>query len=87
MFVSEQIAWMFQLYDIDGDGFIVMSEIVGIMQAANINNTSSNLLRIFKKMDKNNDDRLSFEEFSSESLNDLTFLRLIGMQNSSWWSL
>ena len=78
--LSEQIEWIFRLYDIDGDGFIVMSEITGIMQAANINQTSSNLLRLFKKMDKNDDGKLSFEEFSSESLNDLTFLRFVGMQ-------
>ena len=75
---------MFQLYDIDGDGYIQMSEIVDIMQAANINNTSSNLLKVFKKMDKNDDDKLSFDEFSNESLNDLTFLRLIGMQSCNW---
>merc|ERR1711890_109640 len=32
--LSEQIKWTFQLYDIDGDGSIVMSEITEIMKAA-----------------------------------------------------
>ena len=80
--LSEQIEWIFRLYDIDGDGQIVMSEIIEIMRAANINQTSSEILTIFKRMDKNNDGVLTFEEFSNESLNDLTFLRLIGMQNN-----
>merc|ERR1712183_1069511 len=71
--LSEQIEWIFRIYDVDGDGNIVVSEIVEIMRAANINQTSSEILAIFKRMDKNNDGVLSFEEFANESLNDLTF--------------
>ena len=77
--LNEQIQWIFRLYDIDGDGVINISEIVEIMRAANVDQKSSEILIIFKKMDKNNDGVLSLEEFTNESLNDLTFLRLIGM--------
>ena len=79
--LSEQVEWVFQLYDIDGNQRINIQDIIDILKAANIQERSeAELSDIFEKMDMNKDNFLSYDEFSNGSLNDLTFLKLIGMK-------
>ena len=79
--LSEQVEWIFQLYDVSGNQQVTIEDIVDILKAANIDDyDDSDLADIFDRMDNNKKGFLSYEEFSNGSLNNLTFLKLIGMQ-------
>ena len=77
--LDEKIDWMFHLYDIDGDRVIEMHEICHIMRQASKNQTSVDLLKVFKGMDSNKDGVISYEEFTVESRKCETFMRLAGL--------
>ena len=71
---------MFGLYDINGDGVIDMDEIIEIMRSTNNNNQARfDMLKIFKRFDKNHDGVLSYEEFYGESMTNPVFLNIIGL--------
>ena len=79
--LSEQMEWIFQLYNISGNEAVTVTDIVDILKAADIEDyNDSELTDIFDRMDKSKKGCLSSEEFSNGSLNNLTFLKLIGMQ-------
>ena len=75
--MKEKIRWVFRLYDIDGDGFINVNEILEILKSANIEHAPK-IVEVFKKMDVNKDGVLSRAEFMSQSLRDDTLVRLLG---------
>ena len=68
------------MYDIDSDGIIQFSDILEIVQAARAPIHKTELETVFAMMDADNDDMLSFEEFSRQSLDDFTLLRILSKQ-------
>ncbi|XP_022342797.1 neurocalcin homolog [Crassostrea virginica] len=73
--LDQKIQFAFRIYDIDGDGFISKQEMLEIIRAihkmveSSMKSEQSKLAPeertnvIFKRMDKNADDKLSLEEF------------------------
>ena len=77
--MSEKVRWVFRLYDIDGDGFINVNEILEILKSAHLEeNDTVKIVELFKKMDVNHDGVLSRDEFISQSMADDTLVRLLG---------
>ena len=77
--MKEQIKWLFRLYDINGDGFLNISEILEILKSADLEEGyTTRIVELFQKMDINNDGVLSREEFINQSLNDNTFVSILG---------
>ena len=82
--VTEKIEWIFDIYDVDGDGFVTLDElcdVVSCMQGANgqSGHASAKLLSpeklemVFIEADGNNDGKLTLDEFieATESLPEL----------------
>ena len=83
--IEEKLEWAFNIYDIDGNGYISQSEMmsivnavqrmVGVVQDNRLSKT--NVLKVFDKMDKNNDGRLSLAEFIEGAREDETFVHML----------
>ncbi|XP_022919783.1 A-type potassium channel modulatory protein KCNIP1 isoform X2 [Onthophagus taurus] len=73
--LDEKLRWTFNLYDINGDGYITREEMTDIVSAVydlmgklaepciDDDTVKEKVERIFQKMDKNQDGVVSFEEF------------------------
>ncbi|RUS31760.1 neuronal calcium sensor 1 [Jimgerdemannia flammicorona] len=80
--LDEKLLWAFQLYDIDNDGFITQNEMLRIVDAiykmvgsmvklpADEDTPEKRVNKIFALMDKNQDGRLSMDEFREGSKQD-----------------
>lgn len=94
--LEEKIQFAFRIYDIDGDGFITKHEMVEIIGAINKMVDSSSMTKhskmtpeertdvIFKRMDKNSDDKLSLEEFTDGVKEDRSIVQFL--QGDPWKS-
>ncbi|XP_015795511.1 Kv channel-interacting protein 1-like isoform X2 [Tetranychus urticae] len=79
---SEKLRWIFNLYDINGDGFITKQELLTIVRAVYrmlgdftkplvySNTVQEHVDKIFFQMDTNHDGVITFEEFSQWCLRD-----------------
>ena len=54
----------FERYDRDGSGFLSKGELMEAMKAAGMSMASAEVSRFFQKIDKDNDDKISFKVFS-----------------------
>ncbi|EEC01107.1 Ca2+ sensor, putative [Ixodes scapularis] len=87
---DEKIAWAFSMYDLDGDGFIEKHEMIEMIAAVHkmVGFPTKRLTddeltpeqrteKIFLKMDKNNDGKLSVDEFLEGARQDPSVVRLV----------
>ncbi|XP_046362267.1 neuronal calcium sensor 1 isoform X1 [Haliotis rubra] len=87
--VEEKLKWAFRLYDLDADGFITRTELLDIVDAIykmvggmvklpeEENTPEKRVNRIFEVMDKNRDNRLTFDEFLEGSKEDPTIVQAL----------
>jgi len=83
--IEEKLEWAFNIYDIDGNGYISQSEMISIVKAVqrmvgaiqDNRLSKTNVLKIFDKMDKNQDGLLSIQEFISGAREDETFVHML----------
>ena len=78
--LEEKLEWAFQIYDVDGDGYVTKSEMEAIITSVYKMYANSRLgkketpeqrtARIFEKFDLNKDGKLSLEEFKSGARSD-----------------
>jgi len=92
--LDEKLSWAFKLYDVDNDGFITKDEMFNIVDAiyqmvgnqGNMgdedNTPEKRVERIFSQMDKNNDQRLSLEEFKEGSKQDPKIVQALSLYSS-----
>ena len=86
--LDEKLKWAFQLYDINGDGFITYDEMLQIVRS--IYKMTGQMVRlpededtpekrvdkIFRTMDLNKDHKLTFDEFKEGSKQDPTIVQV-----------
>lgn len=87
--VQEKLKWAFKLYDLDNDGYITRQELLDIVDAiykmvgsmVNLpeeeNTPEKRVNKIFDIMDKNRDDKLTFDEFLEGSKKDPTIIQAL----------
>ena len=83
--LDEKLRWAFSIYDIDGNGYITVSEIISIIQsiqkmvgALDDSNTSEErVVEVFTMFDTNNDGKLSMEEFLAGAKKDKIFMKML----------
>ena len=93
--IDEKLKWAFQIYDIDGNGFITQNEMLSIVKSVqrmvgamtDKRLSSKNIISTFEKMDKNNDGQLSLEEFMIGAKEDETFVQMLQAYSASWKGL
>ncbi|XP_039271708.1 neurocalcin-delta-like [Styela clava] len=85
--VDEKLGWAFNIYDLDGNGYISMSEMMKIIDA--IYNTRPPKERLtsedirnrtkstFEKLDSNHDGRISRKEFISGAKSDSALVQIL----------
>ncbi|XP_052787825.1 neuronal calcium sensor 1-like isoform X1 [Mya arenaria] len=93
--VEEKLQWAFRLYDLDSDGFITRDELRDIVDSIykmvgntvklpeEENTPDKRVNKIFDVMDKNHDDKLSFEEFLDGSKKDPTIIQALTLYDGS----
>uniref|UniRef100_A0A914H619 EF-hand domain-containing protein n=2 Tax=Globodera TaxID=31242 RepID=A0A914H619_GLORO len=89
--LDEKLQWAFRLYDLDGDGFITREEmelIVGsinrmvgdsVKLAEDDNSPEKRVDRIFAMMDKNNDAKLTLDEFKEGAKADPSIVHALSL--------
>ncbi|XP_065829578.1 neuronal calcium sensor 1-like isoform X2 [Oscarella lobularis] len=89
--LEEKLEWAFNLYDLDKDGSITKDEMLNIVEAIykmvgdNVNlpqdeqTPKQRVDKIFKTMDKNHDDLLTFEEFREGTKQDPTVVQALSL--------
>ncbi|KAF3849561.1 hypothetical protein F7725_019280 [Dissostichus mawsoni] len=65
---EQKLNWAFNMYDLDGDGKITRVEMLEIIERVD---------KIFSKMDKNNDDQISLDEFKEAAKSDPSIVLLL----------
>jgi len=84
--IAEKLEWAFNIYDIDGNGYISQSEMISIIKAVkrmvgvmenNYSKSNVNILKVFDQMDENKDGELSLEEFIAGARKDETFVNML----------
>ncbi|CAE6411879.1 unnamed protein product [Rhizoctonia solani] len=85
--LDEKLKWAFQLYDIDGDGFITYDEMLQIVRSiykmtgqmvklpADEDTPEKRVDKIFRNMDRDKDARLTYDEFVEGSKQDPTIVQ------------
>ncbi|PVV05092.1 hypothetical protein BB560_000385 [Smittium megazygosporum] len=88
---EEKLAWAFELYDIDGDGFISQDEMLQIVDAIyrmlgsmiqlpeDEDTPEKRVYKIFKLMDSNNDGKIDLDEFKAGSLKDGIIMQALNL--------
>jgi len=89
--LDDKLRWAFQLYDIDGDGFITYDEMLQIVGAIykmtgemvklppDEDTPEKRVDKIFRNMDRNKDARLTYEEFAEGSKQDPTIVQALNL--------
>jgi len=89
--LDEKLQWAFQLYDIDGDGYITYDEMLKIVQSIykmtdqmvqlpeDENTAEKRVDKIFASMDRDKDSKLTFEEFVEGSKRDPTIVKALSL--------
>ncbi|KAJ3014460.1 hypothetical protein NUW54_g1301 [Trametes sanguinea] len=85
--LDEKLKWAFQLYDIDGDGFITYDEMLKIVQSiykmtgqmvklpVDEDTPEKRVDKIFRNMDRDKDAKLTYDEFVEGSKQDPTIVQ------------
>jgi len=89
--LDEKLKWAFQLYDIDGDGFITHDEMLQIVRSIykmtgqmvklppDEDTPEKRVDKIFRMMDHNRDHKLTFAEFQEGSKKDPTIVQALSL--------
>eukprot|EP00794_Sanderia_malayensis_P010755 gene10755-11905_t len=85
--IDEKLRWAFNVYDIDGDGFISSYEMKTIMRSiAKMNSedrsqNASEVHELFEAMDTNNDGKLSMGEFIAGAKKDPILITIMEIRD------
>ncbi|KAL3980036.1 hypothetical protein ACER0C_018586 [Sarotherodon galilaeus] len=75
---EQKLNWAFNMYDLDGDGKITRVEMLEIIEMNEDGLTPEQRVdKIFSKMDKNNDDQITLEEFKEAAKSDPSIVLLL----------
>ncbi|KAF9520727.1 hypothetical protein BS47DRAFT_401050 [Hydnum rufescens UP504] len=89
--LEEKLKWAFQLYDLDGDGFITYAEMLQIVRSiykmtgdmvklpTDENTPEKRVDKIFRNMDRDKDARLTFDEFVEGSKHDPEIVQALSL--------
>jgi len=89
--LEEKLKWAFQLYDLDGDGFITYGEMLQIVRSiykmtgdmvklpTDENTPEKRVDKIFRNMDRDKDARLTFDEFVEGSKHDPEIVQALSL--------
>jgi len=89
--LDEKLCWAFKLYDVDNDGYITRNEMYNIVDAIyqmvgqqagddDDGTPEKRVEKIFSQMDKNQDDKLTLEEFKEGSKNDPRIVQALSLE-------
>ncbi|CAE6433123.1 unnamed protein product [Rhizoctonia solani] len=93
--LDEKLKWAFQLYDIDGDGFITYDEMLQIVRSiykmtgqmvklpADEDTPEKRVDKIFRNMDRDKDARLTYDEFVEGSKQDPTIVQALSLYDGT----
>ncbi|KAF0291314.1 Frequenin-1 [Amphibalanus amphitrite] len=89
--LDEKLHWAFRLYDVDNDGFITRAEMYNIVEAIcqmvgqpiDGEKSSQRVDKIFDSMDKDNDEKLTLEEFKEGSKADPRIVQALSICDSN----
>ncbi|CAL4120804.1 unnamed protein product, partial [Meganyctiphanes norvegica] len=94
---NEKLQWAFNLYDINGDGYITKEEMLDIVTAIyslmgrntvptlEENTTQDHVDRIFEKLDMNGDGVVTMEEFMEICTTDETIRNSMTILDTNFW--
>ncbi|GAA97402.1 uncharacterized protein L969DRAFT_87347 [Mixia osmundae IAM 14324] len=92
--LDDKLKWAFQLYDIDGDGYITYDEMLQIVSSiykmtgqmvklpADEDTPQKRVDKIFRLMDVNKDEKLTYDEFKQGSKNDPSIVSALSLYDN-----